>query len=286
MTVKDNGSGLQEFSGTDMYDRGATIKVGIGITAGIGLLIFGYLWLTQFKIHKTRYYYKVKLTEAAWLNKGDPVTILGIPKGRIQDIKLYSDSVIAIIWIEDYMLRKGAIARVESRGIIGQMRMSLTLGKGDTIPQWSTIPGITEKDIGEVISNIGQFIARTDSFLLVAQDILSNLQGVLVGTQSELGMTLKETRNALVTLQSSIHDLIGLVNHEMVQIDTTIRTLSSAITKTDSLLGTLAKGKGTIGKLLNDETIYLRVDSSLKALDELLRDIKANPGRYITIKIF
>lgn len=269
-----------------MYDRWTSIKVGIGVTAGIALLIFGYLWLTQFKIQRNKYFYKVKLTEAAWLNKGDPVTILGIPKGRIQDIKLYSDSVIAIIWIEDYKLRGGAVARVESRGIIGQMRMSLTLGKGDTIPQWSTIPGMTEKDIGKVISNIGQFVARTDSFLVVARDILTSLQRVLVGTQSELGMTLKETRNALTTLQSSIHDLISLVNREVVQIDTTIGTIESAITKTDSLLGILIKGEGTVGKLIQDETLYYQVDSSLKALNELLRDIKANPEKYITIRIF
>lgn len=269
-----------------MYDKGTSIKVGIGVTVGLGILLFGYLWLSQFKFQRNKYFYKVKLTEAAWLNKGDPVTILGIPKGRIKDIELYSDSVIAIIWIEDFRLREGAVARVESRGIIGQMRMSLTPGGGDTLPQWATIPGISGKDIGEVISNIGQFTARTDSFLLVAREILISLQMVLVGAQSELGMTLRETRNALITLQQSVHDLIDLVNREMVQIDTTIRTIETAIIKTDSLLGILIKGEGTIGKLIKDETIYYRVDSSLKALDELLKDIKANPGKYINIKIF
>ncbi len=42
----------------------------------------------------------------------------------------------------------------------------------------------------------------------------------------------------------------------------------------------------SLGKVLNDEGVYNRLDSVLKSTDALINDIKANPKRYISIKLF
>ncbi len=269
-----------------MSDRWTTIRVGIAVTGILIALVAGYLWLSKFQFAKERYYYKVRLTEASWLNKGDPVTILGVPKGRIDDIRLYPDSVIVVVWLEDYPLREGALARVESQGIIGQMRLSLTLGEGDTLPQWSTIPGYTQRDIGRVISDVGAFVTRSDSLLLTAGQLLIELQGLLTGAQSEFGQTLKELQLTLKQTRESLQSLQTFVAQEVSGLDSTRRVLHSAIAELDTMLHLATTGEGTVGKLINDPTLYHRLDSTLRALEELLKDVRAHPERYITIRLF
>ena len=45
-------------------------------------------------------------------------------------------------------------------------------------------------------------------------------------------------------------------------------------------------GEGTIGKLINDKRMYVNLEAATKELEELLRDIKLNPKRYIHFSIF
>jgi hypothetical protein len=43
----------------------------------------------------------------------------------------------------------------------------------------------------------------------------------------------------------------------------------------------VGSGGGNVASLLGDTTLYVRLDSSLTSLDLLIRDFRANPGRYL-----
>jgi phospholipid/cholesterol/gamma-HCH transport system substrate-binding protein len=45
-------------------------------------------------------------------------------------------------------------------------------------------------------------------------------------------------------------------------------------------------GKGSLGMFVNDPSLYRRSDSLLLQLQALIADIKANPGKYVRLKIF
>ncbi len=269
-----------------MGDRWETIKVGLFVTVALALLFGGYFYLKGFKWSKEKYFYRIRLTEASWINKGDPVTILGVPKGRIQDVQLYPDSVIVVIWLEDYKLRQGAFARVESQGIIGTMRISLTLGSGDTLPQWTTIPGYTQRDIGQVIADVGEFVAQSDSLILLVSDILVELKKVLVGTESELGEVLQSVQATLQELNQTLWETRKTLRVGRARLDTTGQQLATTLSRVDTLLAQISRGRGTLGRVVQDSTLYFRLDSTLQAVEHLLRDIRENPGRYVHISIF
>jgi phospholipid/cholesterol/gamma-HCH transport system substrate-binding protein len=48
----------------------------------------------------------------------------------------------------------------------------------------------------------------------------------------------------------------------------------------------MARGEGTLGKLSSDDRLYESLTAAATSLDSLLVDLKANPGRYVTIEIF
>ena len=46
------------------------------------------------------------------------------------------------------------------------------------------------------------------------------------------------------------------------------------------------KGEGTLGLLVNDKQLYNDLDSTAKNLDELLKDMKLHPKRYVHFSVF
>jgi phospholipid/cholesterol/gamma-HCH transport system substrate-binding protein len=62
--------------------------------------------------------------------------------------------------------------------------------------------------------------------------------------------------------------------------------LDSATVTLASLMEGLEAGEGSAGKLLRDDKLYDRTEALLAGLEELVRDVKTNPKRYINVKVF
>jgi phospholipid/cholesterol/gamma-HCH transport system substrate-binding protein len=54
----------------------------------------------------------------------------------------------------------------------------------------------------------------------------------------------------------------------------------------DSVLGKINAGQGTLGMLVNDSSLYVGSDSLVTQMRHLIADIKANPKRYLSVKLF
>ena len=48
----------------------------------------------------------------------------------------------------------------------------------------------------------------------------------------------------------------------------------------------IESGKGTLGKLSKDETLYNNFAKSSKELELLLEDLRLNPTRYVNVSLF
>lgn len=258
------------------------IKVGIVVVIGIIAFILGYSWLAQLKLHKKRYHYLIRFHEVGWINKGDIVTVLGVPKGRVQGLELYPDSVIVKIWIEDYPLREGAKAWIESSGFIGQMRLGVSLGHGPPLPENATIEGVTKKTVGELIAELGELISRSDSFLAVAVQVLSktseNFGEATGGITEEFHSLMKNLNAAITKLQEN-------AGGTKSSLDSTIAIIKTTSESVDSLANLLKSGRGTAGKILTDESLYNEMDSTVRSLKSLVEDIRTHPERYINVKV-
>ena len=53
-----------------------------------------------------------------------------------------------------------------------------------------------------------------------------------------------------------------------------------------SITGKVDRGEGTLGKLINDDRLYLDAHASIDSLRALLTDIKKNPKRYLSVHVF
>jgi phospholipid/cholesterol/gamma-HCH transport system substrate-binding protein len=62
--------------------------------------------------------------------------------------------------------------------------------------------------------------------------------------------------------------------------------LDSFLANGDSVLTKINSGGGTIGLLVNDPAFYRNGDSLLVELRALVADLRANPRRYVNVRLF
>lgn len=83
----------------------------------------------------------------------------------------------------------------------------------------------------------------------------------------------------LESAATRINELSGRLGSSQASLD---RVLARA----DSVIAVLNAGRGSLGLLLHDPSLYRRSDSLVTQLQSLVEDIRANPRRYLHLSIF
>ena len=88
----------------------------------------------------------------------------------------------------------------------------------------------------------------------------------------------------LYTASGDIKHLSANVRN--MPLDSTIKSLNATVANLQALSAKLNNKESSLGLLLNDKALYNNANSSVMSLDSLLKDVKKNPKRYVTIKVF
>ena len=75
---------------------------------------------------------------------------------------------------------------------------------------------------------------------------------------------------------------------KLIRDDTLYTRLVGITTSADSLMKMVTNGQGLAGRLLTDQETYDKLNKALTELNEILVDVRRNPGRYTKglIKVF
>jgi phospholipid/cholesterol/gamma-HCH transport system substrate-binding protein len=292
------------------------VSVGIFITVAVIVLILGTLWLARGKLKAGYPLY----TRFAWgqnLKQGQPVLLAGVSVGYVGDVNLRRNGFLDVMLrIDDqYTVPKGSTATVKPVGIFGDVAIALTppipvpagsYAAGDTVP-----PGPASADIGQIMN-------RVDSIGATLSVLMHGLQEQIVeaGTLKDISRTMASTAALSLQLQKvvteqnqnltqtmeSFRSAAGHLSNiaDSAQIDAAVKNLrqtsenaarlsanlDSTNTQFRKLLAQAQTGNGTIGKLLTDTVLYNDTHRLLRQLDSLVADFKANPKKYINVRIF
>lgn len=69
-------------------------------------------------------------------------------------------------------------------------------------------------------------------------------------------------------------------------ITQTINNAGIAFRDAASIMEKIERGEGTIGQLVNNDSLYINLENSARNLDRLLIDIEENPRRYVHVSVF
>ena len=279
-----------------MTTRRTEAIVGLVVLAAIALLIFGMLWLNRIEVGRNKYYVKVAFEDAGGLRAGDPVTVAGIEKGKVSKLSFDSRKagvVVTLMLDSDVRLNKDAQIWLLDANMMGDMRVSVYTGTSDEpldlslIPDGQRAPGLMEtmvkmgylaNEAGTLIQQMKQDLATPANIKQIAQTLQH-----INSTAAQLNQMATENRAAL---KETVRDVNRLVSPNQARLDSTIRALSRASAALDSISYKINSGQGTAGQMVNSRELYDEVKKTNKQLQDLIADIKANPKKYLTVKVF
>lgn len=109
---------------------------------------------------------------------------------------------------------------------------------------------------------------------------IASVNSIVDSNSSNLKETLKNT-NQITQNLSKVTDT--LANSNLGEI---MRKAELTLTSVNSLLDGIQNGKGTAGKFINDDALYTNLTEMSQELEELLRDMKLNPKRFVHFSLF
>jgi len=287
------------------------VLVGLIVTAAIVVTVLGSLWLARGGLSKGYPLY-AKFPWGAGLKQGQPVLLVGVNVGYVDEVDLHQDgTLVTTLRIQnDYNVPVTSKAAVIPNGIFGDQAVALTPSKpdprsfkhGDTVPIGPSTPGIAE--LTSKADSITRSVNKMTSALeheMVAGGGIRDLRNTISATNkmvNEFAAVASEQSRQLTATMTSLRRATSAI--DPAKVDSTITNFRAASSnlaamstdlkqttgKLDAIIAKVDSGNGSAAKLLNDPGVYNDVRQLLQRMDSLVADIKKNPKRYINVKVF
>jgi len=286
-------------------------EAAVGFLLIIGTLTFVILmmWLRG-KSFQAGEVVKVTFDDVAGLKEGDPVRTSGVAVGRIERIHLVSPGNVDV-WLEIQTgppPRADATARILSSDLFGARYVEYSPGTAaEPLPADAPLRGVRVQDMAEMAAALGdRSKALIDSVTLTTAAVSRELRATLQTTRillatldsgaarssDRLVLALDELRRSLQRVDVLLAEngpVAGQALRGMrdasAHADSLTGSLARATAQLDSLLDLVHHGSGPLAAMVNDSTIIRDLMSTNAALRDLLVDLKANPGRYIRLRL-
>ena len=142
--------------------------------------------------------------------------------------------------------------------------------------------------LGQLINSndaYNKFVATLDKMNAVVDDIQ---QGKGTAGKFLKDPTLYDNANDTIANLKKISEDINAGKGTLGKLakdEELAKKLDTTITKLSELTSDLEAGKGTAGKLLQDETLYNNLNQVLEQSRDLVKAIRENPKKYLSIKL-
>lgn len=267
----------------------------------------------------------IELAQGGWVNvrmKLDPnVELPEQPVVLLNESSLFGDWQATVVTRsalphDDALLREIADAAQGGRVIPGASLPG--------IGKLTAVAGQIAGDVANAASRIGtafddQAAKELRASIRNVADLSTTLRTVAQEHASDLDTLSNQLRAAIVTLNRTAGSVeltarridsatnstearqlvqnFGIASEELRHAAVQVRDLTSRLAVTqaraeaflasgDSVFAKINRGQGTLGLLVNDPSLYRRTDSMLVELRALTADIRANPKKYLNVRLF
>lgn len=279
-------------------ERKTEIKVGITVIIGLLLLLWIFGWAKNFSLSSDSLNIKVRFKNVSGLEIGDQVTVNGLKKGFVQDMKVEKNSVLVELSIDnDIALKEDATFAVSMLDLMGGKKIEVSPGNSNIdldrnkiatgifysdIPSAMSLFGSVQDDLVTVLKDVKvslnslNKVVSDDQFSIDVKKSLSNL----VSLSDKINFLLTENRDDIRTLTTNAAELSvktnKLLSENSDNINTLLNELNTMVKKSDDLLTDLNKltsetinQENNLGKLLKDKNLLEKLNKTLEQVNEL-----------------
>jgi phospholipid/cholesterol/gamma-HCH transport system substrate-binding protein len=230
--------------------------------------------------------------------------------------------LVRMLITEKLEVPKNSVARVISTDLLGSKAIEIEYGNSnDLAADNDTLLSEAEQGLKEAVDKrLAPLQAKIENLVGSIDSVATIVTYVLNKTSREnIIHSLESTRKAILSLERTaktfeqdaekISLVISKLNSILTTLDknlpaitknlnqlsdslanapikNTIKDLNKTLTETKTLLDNINEGKGTLGKLAKNDSVYNNLNKSLANLEKLLGDLKDHPKRYVHFSLF
>jgi len=228
-------------------------------------------------------------------------------------------AVVSLSLDQGLALREGAQARLKSVGLLGELYVELDPGPegAKPLPEGATIPGVappgfdqvlqTASEIGEDVKGVTASLRgalggdegerRIDQIIENIRAVSADVRALVATNRNQVDATISNFEKFSATLRDELPRLAEKLNKLADGVDSAvednrenlhgalanIRDLSDRLRASadnlNTITGKIARGEGSIGKLVNDETTVDKLNSTLTSVESGVSSLKDTLGR-------
>ena len=298
------------------------LKTGIIALLIIVLGIWGFNFLKgkNYFSPSSRYFF-VEYENVNGLTEASIVTINGLKVGKVEKISFNPQPekkgrlLVKFSMANDFEFSKNSSVKIYSASLMGGQNLAIVPNyEGALAQSKDTLKGSVELGMFDVlgskvdplVNKLSHVLVSADSLLLGVNQVLNpqarkslnrtmiNLESTVVDFRKTLGNVnglladSKVTVTATLDNTKKITDNFSVISDDLAKADLgkTVEKLQTTLTGVNALIADVNKGNGTLGKLVSDEEMYTNLTNASKELEELLREMKLNPKRFVHFSLF
>lgn len=285
------------------------VKIGlVGVVALVALFL-GINFLKGVNLFSSSETYYITFSNTKGLAKSSAVYADGFKVGIVSDIRYDfnhpGEVVVEIRTDKGLRIPKGSSAQLDE-AVLGGCTLNMLLATnlqeayqpGDTI-KGSDVSGLMAK-VGGMVPQLEQVVAKVDTLVATLNTLVSNPNLPIIIQNVELVTeNLNRSSEQLNTLlRNDIPQMTGTFtkagenvsvltdNLNQLNLQQTLDNVNRAISSVHSMMEQIQSPNGTLGKLMNDPSIYDNLNHTVQSADSLVTDLKAHPKRYVHFSVF
>lgn len=222
----------------------------------------------------------------------------------------------------DVKIPKNSIAKIFSDGLLGTKAIEIVFGDskeyaetGDTLAP-ELVNSLTDElaiQLQPVKTKAEALIVSIDSLVNSVNNIFSpstnkgltrslenieqitnNANGMVVELRSRLGAITGNLESISKNLKDNNQTITAVLGNFKNITDTLVKadlakTINNAyltLKEASEIMAKINSGKGTLGLLVNNDSLYNNLEATSRDLDKLIIDLKEHPKRYVHLSIF
>lgn len=291
------------------------VKVGLFMAISLMLLYFGFNFLKGIDFFSSTNKYYAVYTHVDKLMPSNQVFINGYAVGRVSKIQFQQSKnrVLVEMEIDSEIILGDSTVALLNGDILGTKYIQLNVGSiANPIQPRDTLRSTVAKGIAEFLTeNAAPVADNLEGTLRKLNTILDNLANnsskldavfdEFTKTPKILNRTLINTNTKVDALADNIKTVTLNVNEVLnelkptlvnfksfsdslksLEIQSTINKAKDALTKLDAAVSKFDRKDNTLGKLMNEDSLYVNLNKMILGLDELSRHLNENPNHFFS----
>lgn len=297
------------------------LKLGILAIAVLVATFFVINFLRGKDIFNREYELVSSYTDVQGLLPSSPVYIKGYKAGTVAEITYDGQKGVFDVLCtvsRDFQVPVDSRMTIYSADLMGGKAIRIDLGKSPEAASSGARlePTVSPDMLSSIAAGIEPLISKGSEVLETLDSALNNLnltlsaenraslRSIMVnldktvaeveGIASAVGSRSSEVEDFISNLDSLSVQLAGVVAKadssmsDMNGVTSGLRQadIEGLVRSLNTLLAKVQEGEGTLGRLVNEDSVYDSLDSLIRNLDGLVRKIEENPKKYLKISVF